>query len=240
MIASRLANGPNTKRATYWLKTHSRPYQQPILWFETENRQYLVVIKDEVPFALILSEYDVKPSSRMELTMANAEAIPGDEVTYGGASLGNAPYRYKFFLAAPMSSLNKDEYASTRDWAMRLTWELERVHGGNSVYYAGRNITTSNEFTPADEAAKTDVDAVLNARHFLLFYPIASHTSAHFELGLAAGLGRDVTIITPSRDTLPFLLQHPEALAKTGLSKPIRVIEYGDHLPVAGDIALTL
>ena len=145
---------------------------------------------------------------------------------------------YRYFIAAPMSGLPADEYPPFRDWVMSLVNELETADA--PVYFAGRTIASSAQFSTSAYAATHDLKALKASEEFVLVYPTKCHSSAIFEAGIAIGLGLKVTILTPNRSELVFMLQSPEVYGALNWSPGVKIIEYGSQLPAVSEVAAAL
>lgn len=142
--------------------------------------------------------------------------------------------RYRYFLAAPMSGLASEDYPAFRDWVMTIVDALES--DGDRVYFAGRSIASVTEFNTPTYAAVHDLEAIKASEEFILLYPRRCHSSALFEAGIAVGLGQRVTVFTPDRKELVFMLQNTEAYELLEWTNSVRIIEYGDQPPVAAAV----
>ena len=149
-------------------------------------------------------------------------------------SQASEPMRYRYFVAAPMSGLNAEEYPDFRRWVMGVVDHLES--DGDPVYFAGRKIEQSSDFNSPKYAAVHDLEAIKTSDEFVLIYPRQCNTSAIFEVGVAVGLGLKVTIFTSNRNELVFMLRNTEAFAVLDWANTVKIIEYGDRLPVASTI----
>ena len=147
--------------------------------------------------------------------------------------------RYRYFIAAPMSGLPKAEYPAFRRWVMEVVALLEAEHDA-PVYFAGRDLSTADAFSSPAYAAAHDLKALKASEEFVLFYPKQCHSSAIFEVGVAVALGLNVTIFTPDRSELIFMLRSPEAYSELEWAGAVRLIEYGRQLPVASEAIKTL
>lgn len=62
-------------------------------------------------------------------------------------------------------------------------------------------------YASPEESAITDLNAIENATHFILFYPYKTSTSALIELGYALALRKKILIAVPDLKELPYLAQ---------------------------------
>ena len=129
-----------------------------------------------------------------------------DKVSSSTEARAKKHHRYDVFLSAPLAALaTDDEIGKAHDRIAPLVSLLEGEFG-LSVYWAGRNIRTKSDFDAADISAKTDVQAILDTKYFLLIYPDKLVSSVLFEAGIA--LRACLTSIYLVRDMthLPFLM----------------------------------
>lgn len=91
---------------------------------------------------------------------------------------------------------------------------LQSHCGVNSVYYAGKKITSVGDFEPTDVAAEIDLEAVRKSRMFLMLYPSEIVSSVLFEAGFALALGRASIYFVQDRGHLPFLMRSIPMLSR--------------------------
>lgn len=125
-------------------------------------------------------------------------------------------YEYDVFLASPMASLDTDDdYKRYREGALRIEQALADHCGFDSVFYAGRDIPTRDEFEAHDLSLGEDFRAIAASRYFMLVYPERTPSSVIFEAGIALAMGKPAVYLVDKKSDLPFLLQMAETAFKT-------------------------
>lgn len=131
------------------------------------------------------------------------------------------------FLAVPMSA-SRTKYKSHRTRALDLVHTLEAK--GLSVYFAGREITSIDDFDDHQIAFIANLDHLKTSRQFVLYLPRAlqgqTPSSVWVELGVAIGRELPCTLLVPDKTSLPYIISRSLEDHTEGLS--ILVREHGD------------
>ncbi len=135
-----------------------------------------------------------------------------------------ARFEYDVFLAMAMAGLDTEEqYQSYRKEALNIEKWLQDFCGFRSVFYAGRNLETKDDFEAEDFSLSQDVDALRRSKYFMLVYPEKLVSSVLFEAGLAVALGKPSVYFIRDRGSLPFLMKKAE---QAKLPAGVRIYEY--------------
>lgn len=112
------------------------------------------------------------------------------------------------FLSSPMAGFSNDEdFRKERDKIMDIINVLREECKFNSIYYAGNDVKSMNDFHPAPLALKDDYDALKKSKYFLLVYPNKIVSSVLFEAGWALALGKESIYFVQNENDLPFLMK---------------------------------
>jgi pimeloyl-ACP methyl ester carboxylesterase len=134
-----------------------------------------------------------------------------------------ARFKYDVFLAMAMAGLDTEEqYQSYRGQALEIVKCLQEHCGFRSIFYAGLNLKTKDEFEAEDVSLSEDVAALRRSKYFMLLYPEKIVSSVLFEAGLAVALGKPAVYFIRDRKQLPFLMQRAE---QTKLPAGVRIYE---------------
>jgi nucleoside 2-deoxyribosyltransferase len=136
------------------------------------------------------------------------------------------PLRYHVFLASPMASAKgSEEYRLERRSAQEIKRVLE-TWCDFSVYYAGQDLESEEDFETPEIAAEVNFEALDSAKFFVLLVqtPLDRPSSVHVEAGYALAKGIPSLYIVPSHDALPFVLQKLGEQRRDGL--PPVTIQY--------------
>lgn len=140
---------------------------------------------------------------------------------------------YDYFLAVPMSALSPDEYSALRSQITSLVKAFEEQ--GKRAFCDVLEIEGRNFDHPAD-AYQIDIGALKNSRALALIWPKATLSSAIYEAGYAAALGKPVTLFVKKREDLPFMLRN----ADQQTADSIKIITYNDFADIARALGITL
>lgn len=118
-----------------------------------------------------------------------------------------SPDKTRVYVAAPMRSLDDEEYDRVRALMLRMSDTLRNFPGIGSVHYPGaahprrakRGETLRNLNTGLRELARCDV--------LVLYYPQVVASSVLFEAGYALARGKQVILLVHNADDLPSLLR---------------------------------
>lgn len=111
----------------------------------------------------------------------------------------------------------------------RINSVIDRIIGGTGlqrIYYAGKTIGTSADFSPSDDALEQDLGALQRSKALLLIYPDKIATGALVELGYAMALKQPVAILVRSHEDLPYFLRHIQGRFTSSLCGPLVVLDY--------------
>ena len=139
----------------------------------------------------------------------------------------------RVFLAAPMSGFDSDtEYKEHR---LIVNETCERLEQGivESVYFAGRDISSKSDFTKESDAFRSDFNALLNCDLFVLYYPKPVRSSVLVEAGMAIGSRKPCLFVAPHADDLVYLLRNAEEASGTSGIPPIAIRKFGAEAPSA-------
>jgi hypothetical protein len=135
----------------------------------------------------------------------------------GGPRRRRKPGIYDVFLSSPMASVNgTGAYAIERAAANDLKAALED-YCDMTVYYAGGDIESQEEFDSPVAAAEANFEALRTATYFVLLTvhdapepdggPPLRPTSVHVEAGFALAENKPSLYLVRDHDSLPFMLR---------------------------------
>lgn len=111
------------------------------------------------------------------------------------------------FLAAPMSAT--DKYKADRSKAIRFMNEMRRHK--LSVYYAGEDIPTTDDFDAQNLAFALNLSHLKTCRRFVLYLPRTPRgtrpSSIWVELGIALGREIPSTLFVPDLSCVPYIVE---------------------------------
>jgi nucleoside 2-deoxyribosyltransferase len=134
-----------------------------------------------------------------------------------------------------------------RNAVLALIETLKTKCGCSSVFYAGTNILSKDNFEPNAVALQDDLEAMRKRKNFIMYYPKRIASSVLYEAGWALMLGKPSIYIIGDRDneSLPFLLNDAgQAFEDRRVrifkcpnreSMPKHVAQYGNKLFRSGD-----
>ena len=96
--------------------------------------------------------------------------------------------KYDLFLSVPMSFDDDKEYKKFRSQCLELIKLMEEQCGFKNVYFAGRDIESMKQFTPGQNAALLDLQALKQSKRFMMYMPKKMSSSCTFEAGYALSL----------------------------------------------------
>lgn len=132
-------------------------------------------------------------------------------------------YKYDVFVAAAMAGHNGDaEYTENRNTVLAMIEVLKQRCGFDSVFYAGMNMATMEDFDPEELALRKDMAALRESRYFILFYPKKIVSSVIYEAGWALILGKPSIYIVGDDQDLPFLMQEA---SQAFVERRVRIFE---------------
>lgn len=137
------------------------------------------------------------------------------EITNQNAKFIKQNEKYDLYVACPMDSSTKDERHETKKCLLELVEIIRKVYNYHEIESPAsiqtKPITTIGSdhetFDMPQKAFMLCYSRILFSKRFLFILPKLVPTSALFELGLAMAFGKPITIITPKRKELPFLLR---------------------------------
>lgn len=150
----------------------------------------------------------------------NVHAKPLANDSYGEWMQG------KLFVAAPMSGFDTVEaYQAHRDETLELVEHLENLPETASVYYAGRDIPSSGEFSGPNKALMLDLGGLIDSDAMIMLYPTKVVSGALIEVGIAIGKKIPVLIVVKDRADLPYMFREVDEFRFPNENlAPIRVI----------------
>jgi pimeloyl-ACP methyl ester carboxylesterase len=143
-----------------------------------------------------------------------------------------ARFKYDVFLAMAMAGVNTEaDYESYRSQALKIVNWLQDYCRFRSVFYAGRDLKTKEQFEAEDFSLSEDLAALRQSKYFMLVYPEKIVSSVLFESGLAVALGKPSVYFMGERAELPFLMKKAEQAA---LPAGVRIYEFKDLQRIQG------
>lgn len=115
-------------------------------------------------------------------------------------------YKWDVFLAAPMAALGDGDFESSTNKIREIKRVLEEECNFQSIFFAGANMKTKDDFQTADISIETDVDALKDSQNFIMIYPEKIVSSVLFEAGIALAFGKP-SFYFGHTDNFPFLMQ---------------------------------
>ncbi len=116
------------------------------------------------------------------------------------------------FISTPVSAfVDQASYATWRRRLAKIEAILVAECGFKHVTYAAKGLKLSTDVHAPALSLRDDLNSIQTCAFFLLVYPEPLPSSALVEVGYALCLAKRCMIFCPSRETLPFLLQHAEA-----------------------------
>lgn len=116
---------------------------------------------------------------------------------------------FDVFLSSPMAALDGETYQKQRDDANSFAAEI-KAHCGLTVYYAGRDIATADEFDDEALAVQKNLSALLESKYFVLLITEELRrysTSVLVEAGMALTLGKPSIYFVSDLEYLPYILR---------------------------------
>ena len=133
-------------------------------------------------------------------------------------------FKYDVFLAMAMAGLDTEEqYQNYRRQALTIEKWLQELCKFRSVFYAGHNLETKDDFESEDLSLSHDLAALRGSKYFMLVYPEKIVSSVVFEAGLAVALGKPSVYFIRDQSSLPFLMQMAE---QAKLPARVRIYRY--------------
>lgn len=128
----------------------------------------------------------------------------GWAATHDGQDL--PPAKARIYLAAPMRSLDEEEYGNTRALMIKLSEVLRRFPAVHSVHYPG---TSHQQAKPSDALMNLNAGLRELGRSdiLILYYPRRVASSVLFEAGYALARGKQVIIMVRDPQDLPSILR---------------------------------
>ncbi len=126
---------------------------------------------------------------------------------------------FDVFLSAPMAGFRTaDKYRSFRAEMMTLLAALEEC--GLSVFFAGRDVESPDQFDDPAYSVVRDIETLKNSRYLLMVYPERVVSSVLVEAGYALAMGMKAVYFVRDTKHLPFLLRHLDRV------HPVKIYEY--------------
>jgi len=123
---------------------------------------------------------------------------------------GKTKTKYDVFLSSPMAAFVNDDLFQKDRKAMLEIVDAMRDECGFSVFYAGRNVKSLDDFDAPDLSIAADVRALKESSIFVLFYSEKIVSSVLVEAGFALALAMPSIYFVRRREDLPFLLRSAE------------------------------
>lgn len=135
-----------------------------------------------------------------------------------------AALEYDVFLASPMAAVDDAPYAAQRDEALNVKTVLEN-YCGFSVYYAGGEIRTHDDFESTDLSAEVNFSTLSSCRFFVLLVTceVARPTSVWVEAGFAMALRVPSLYLIDSLSSLPFVMRTLNQHTVPAILPPVRI-----------------
>lgn len=122
------------------------------------------------------------------------------------------------FLSTPISCFNnKAELSNYKQSIFMLLAAMKKKY---TVCAEIEAITDKEDYDSPDKSITTDLQSIMMCDTFILHYPARVPSSALIELGFAIAFNKRILIITPSKETLPYL-----ALGIPSMNKQSMIIE---------------
>lgn len=114
----------------------------------------------------------------------------------------------KIFISTPIAGFASEaEYLSYKKIMETICLHLQKKFGPNNIYAAFLSISDLNSYDSPEKSAQLDLRHLEASDYFILFYPLKIVTSALTELGIAIGMNKQILIIAPNIQTLPYMVQ---------------------------------
>ena len=109
------------------------------------------------------------------------------------------------FLATPIAGFESETQLLVykKDIA-RFLVALKKEH---KIWAEADRITSIEDYDAPYSSLRLDINQIAESEVFILHYPLKIVTSAIFELGIAVALHKQIIIIVPKSNMLPYLIQ---------------------------------
>ncbi|NCC37333.1 MAG: hypothetical protein EOM24_35780 [Chloroflexia bacterium] len=174
---------------------------------------------DKAGYSTSLPETSFEQLAKMRATRRRKRAPNGSGI-------------WDVFLALPMASTDDDDaFRRVQEDATLLVKALED-HCGFSVYCGALQVRGRDDFDSPAFALADNVEALKNARHFLLWVdmPLSRPSSVWVEAGMALVMGKPCVYLVHSPDVLPYILKQATGAHLPGLGS-VRCEWIGDGPP---------
>jgi len=126
---------------------------------------------------------------------------------------------FDVFLSAPMAGLRSAaKYRAFRAEMLTVVAALESC--GLTVFFAGRDLESPDQFDEQDASVVRDIEALNASRYMLMIYPERVVSSVLVEAGYALAKGMKAVYFVRDVKHLPFLLRHLDRV------HPLKIYEY--------------
>jgi hypothetical protein len=151
------------------------------------------------------------------------------------------PRLKRVFIAAPMSGAGaQTPYDDIRNDILGVIDVLEHKYEVEDVYFAGRHISTSQEFTDAKLALDADLSALRDTDLFIFLYPEKVVSSALIEAGYALALKKPILVLVNDRGDLPYLFKQAEQVGDDAHLPKIRIRELSKDATLSEQVEASL
>jgi nucleoside 2-deoxyribosyltransferase len=166
---------------------------------DAQNISLYVILMVSILGLTIIAAFFIE-FSRIKLKGANIIPPTGEQEST------KRSFKWDVFLAAPMAAIKKDSFESTLATIKEIKKVLEEECGYKTVFFAGANMQTQQDFETADLSIETDVNAIKDSERFIMLYPEKIVSSVLFEAGIALALGKP-SFYFGNTDNFPFLMK---------------------------------
>lgn len=124
--------------------------------------------------------------------------------------------KIKLFIAAPISSFDNElDYIQLREKLLQIISRITDIFNDIQITSELIQIQSLKGFESPAISAKKDFLNIKECTHFIIFYPRKIVSSALIELGYAIALDKNILIITPNKETLPYMAQELNSIYET-------------------------
>lgn len=155
------------------------------------------------------------------------EARKGKEDEVAAAAA--IPILRDIFISAPMAAYGDDgEVKRHREAILEIKEALRQCCGMDDAFYAGLDISASEQFESEDIAFRKNWKALRESARFVMIWPEKLPSSSLVEAGMAIALGKDCVFFVRDDKHLPFLLRGAPGASRYDGLPSVKVYEYED------------
>lgn len=170
--------------------------------------------------------------------MANGSATAlRTNVSQNGVKLNKA------FIAAPMSGMNSNSaYEESRRVVLSLVGHLCEHFGlrYEDVYYAGKSVSSQQDFNDVSLALEADLKALDEADVFLLYYPVKVASSVLVEAGYALARNKPMILLPKDAKDLPYFFKQASDASCEGKIPSVKIYEYHDDKDILEKVDMAI